>query len=154
MLIKLKQWFFTVLPSYLPFANFTINISQFEQVDELKYLGSVLNSSLHEISDVYRIFQSFNKSAGAFIRKFGTLELELRSRLFDSLYLSMYGLEVFRSKRNCVSDLKKTWNHYSYGLLNRFTFEHLMNFRALRFFCWLSICASPCFLEVQDVIFE
>ena len=43
-----------------------------------------------------------------FFRKFGTLELELKNRLFYSLCLSMYGVEVFMNKRNCVSDLKKT----------------------------------------------
>ena len=160
---KTKTMVFHRASSYLPCAKFTINDSQLEQVDEFKYLGSILNSSLHEKSDVNRIFQSFNRSAGAFIRKFGTLELELKNRLFDPLCLSMYGLEVFMSKRNCVSDLKKLGvayhfavkrllglpkyfsNHYACGLLNRFTFEHLMNFRALRFFFWLSKCASPCF---------
>ena len=88
---------------------------------------------------------------------------ESNNLFFNSLCLSMYGLQVFMSKRNCVSDLKKLGvayhfavkrllglpkyfsNHYACGLLNRFTFEHLMNFRAFRFFFWLSKCASPCF---------
>ena len=76
-----KTMIFHRAPSYLPGAKFTINDSQ-------------LTSSLHEESDVNGIFQSFNRSAGAFIRKFDTLELELKNRLFDSLCLSMYGLEV------------------------------------------------------------
>ena len=72
---KTKTMVIHKAPSHFPCAKFTINESQLVQVDEFKYLGFIHNSSIHEKSDVYRIFQSFNRSAGAFIRKFGTLEM-------------------------------------------------------------------------------
>ena len=36
-------------------------------------------------------------------------------------------------------------NHYACSTLDRLTFEHLMNFRAMRFIFWLNECESPCF---------
>ena len=60
------------------------------------------------------------------MRKFGTLELELKNRLFDPLCLSMYGLEVFLSKRNCVSDLKKLGVAYHFAVKRPWGFRNIL----------------------------
>ena len=151
-------------------VEFLMNGIPLEQVDQFRYLGSILNSRLLEKFDVERILGCFNRSVGAFMRKFGALELPLKDNLYESLCMSLYGLEIFMSRQNCVSDLRRLGvayhyaikkmlglpkyfsNHYACSMLDRLTFEHLMNFRAMRFFFWLNECESPCFSRYKPFL--
>ena len=59
-------------------------------VSEDKYLGCILNNNLTESSELERITKSFKNSVGMFLRKFATVELSIKLRLFTSLYVLVW----------------------------------------------------------------
>ena len=57
------------------------------KVKEYKYLGCMLDCKLNENSELNRITGAFNRMVGMFIRKFATVELGLKVKLFNILCL-------------------------------------------------------------------
>ena len=48
--------------------------------------------------------------------KFGTLELPLKDNLYESLCMSLNGLEILMSRQNCVNDLRRLGVAYHYAI--------------------------------------
>jgi len=144
--------------------KFTLYGTCVEIVEDFSYLGCILNCNLLEKSDLERILKSFNKSVGSFIRKFSNVDIAIKLRLFDTLCMSMYGLELFINNKNSGDTLKKLGiayhyalkrllglpkfysNHYTCSILAKFTFTHMMNHKMLKFLFWCSESSSPCFI--------
>ena len=141
-----------------------VNGIDITNVKEYKYLGCMLDCKLNEKSELNRITGAFNRMVGMFIRKFATVELGLKVKLFNILCLSFYGLELVLDQRGCSSAVRKLAvsyhyalkrligfpkyfsNHYTCNALNMLTFQHLMNYRLFRYYKWLSETKSPCFI--------
>ena len=153
---------------------FTINGIAIEIVSEYKYLGCILKNNLCEIPDLDRILKSFNKSVGMFVRKFGNIDFQIKLQLFESLCMSFYGIELFMKKKNATAALRKLGvayhyglkrllgfpkyesNHYTCEVLHKLTFNHFLNFKALKFLFWMNSYSSPCFniLKVYFIKFS
>ena len=88
-------------------TKFILNGSCVEIVAEFTYLGCILNCNLLEKADLERILKSFNKSVGIFIRKFSNVDMAIKLRLFDTLCMSMYGLELFLNNKHSGDMLRK-----------------------------------------------
>ena len=95
------------------------------------------------------------------MRKFNGFEVALKLFLIESLCVPMYGLEIFMNTSSYQGTLyklgvaynfglrrilgfpKRLSNHYARGMLGRFTFEHSMNLRTMKFLIRFSTCKSP-----------
>jgi len=131
--------------------NFILNGSGVEIVAEFTYLGCILDCNLLEKADLERILKSFNKSVGIFIRKFSNVDMAIKLRLFDTLRMSMYGLELFLNNKHSGDMLRKLGiayhnslkrllglpkfysNHHTCSILAKFTYTHMMNHKMLSF---------------------
>ena len=67
------------------------------------------------MSELNRIFGAFSRMIGVFLRKFATVELGLKVKLFNILCLSFYGLELIHDQRSCFF-VRKLVVSYHYGL--------------------------------------
>ena len=65
---------------------FTINGIPIDIISNYKNLGYILKNNLFEIPDLDRIFKSFNKSAGMFVRKFDNIDYRINLQ-FESLFV-------------------------------------------------------------------
>ena len=45
---------------------------------------------------------------------------------------------------------KRESNHYVCFLLDQLTFEHMRNYRTLKFYRWLYYCGSPCIVSTRN----
>ena len=92
-------------------------------------------------------------------------------RLFNSLcmdLLDMYGMELWGDTYGCSYLLKQVAvsyhyalkrivglserdsNHYACYLFDQLIFEHLRNYRILKFYRWLYHCESPCIASTRN----
>ena len=118
--------------------------------------------NLKEKEDISRLQASFNRKVGRTLRKFHAAELDVKMRLFNSLCMDMYGIELWGdtsgssqllkqlavsyhySLKRILGLSKRDSNHYACYLLDQFTFQHLRNFRMLKYYRLLKSCTSPC----------
>ena len=144
--------------------NFEINGLKIEQVPSYKYLGSFISFNLRNQEDIKRLQSSFNKKVGMYLRKFHAVSLDIKIRLFDSLCMDLYGMDLWYDNSSCKTLLKNVAVSYHYALkrilgfpkrssnhaicylLDRLTFDHLINYRILKFYRWVYNCNSPCIL--------
>ena len=56
---------------------------------------------MSEKSSIDRILSKFNKKVGMFFRKFSSIALHIKIELFDSLCMSLYGLDTIYDVKNC-----------------------------------------------------
>ena len=143
--------------------NFELNGKILEQVEKYKFLGSMLTFNMKECEDIKRLKSSFNRKVGMFNRKFHSIDLSLKVKLFNIMCMDMFGMNLWWDTSGCSSLLKqlavsyhyalkkiiglpkRTSNHYTCYLLDVMTFEHLLNFRMLKLYRWMTNCQSPCF---------
>ena len=118
-----------------------------------KYLRCISNSDLSESFKLESIIKSFMKSKCMFLRKFSTVELLIKLRLFTSLSMSLYGLELKTDTKSCsaissklivlydyaskklIGFLKSFSNYYAYNYVDMLVFKQLRNYSMLSFFC-------------------
>ena len=130
-------------------------------VAEFTYLGCILNCNLLEKAELKIIMKSFNKIVGSFIRKFSSVDIAIKLKLFDTFCMSMHGLELFVNNKYSGDMLRKLGiaylytlkrllglpkfcsHHYTCSILAKFTFSH-MNHKMLMFLFWCSESSSPC----------
>ena len=143
--------------------NFCMNGIKIKLVPSYKYLGTFISYNLKNHEDIRRLQTSFNRKVGMFLRKFHAVELNVKLMLFDSLCLDLYGANLWWDDAGCKNLIrslavsyhfalkriiglpKRSSNHWVCYLLERMTFKHLLNFRMLKLYRWLSSCSSPCF---------
>ena len=143
-------------------VNFTINNEKIEIVKQYKYLGSILMHNLRENEDINRLQSSFNRKVGMFNRKFHSVELNVKLKLFNSLCMDMFGMDLWCHKEGCLGLIKQLGvsyhyalkkmlgfpkresNHHACYLLGQLTLEHLMIWRNYMFFKRLIDSNSPC----------
>ena len=143
-------------------VHFEFNGRKIEIVPQYKYLGTIISFNLSEKDDISRLQSSFNRKVGMTLRKFHAASIDTKMRLFKALCMDMYGIELWGDTHGCSPLLKqlavsyhyalkriiglskRDSNHYACFLLDQFTFEHLRNYRSLKFFRWLYNCESPC----------
>ena len=148
--------------------NFQINDKGIKIVNEYLYLGSIISGNMSEKSSIDRIFSKFNKKVGMFFRKFSSVDLHMKIQLFDSLCMSLYGLETIFNLKNCSAILRKLGvsyhyalkrllgfpkhesNHYTCALLEKMTFQHFMNFQKTKFLFWMQNSSSPCLVGLKN----
>ena len=148
-------------------VNFEFNGHKIEIVPRYKYLGTILSFNLKENDDISRLQSSFNRKIGMTLRKFHAASIDIKMRLFNSLCMDMYGMELWGDTRGCSHLLdklavsyhyalkriiglsKRDSNHYACFLLDQLTFEHLRNYRSLKFYRWLYNCKSPCIVATR-----
>ena len=136
-------------------------------VQNYKYLGVIFDCILCEKDDVDRILKSFNRSVGMFLRKFHSVDFNVKIKLFDSLCMSLYGLDIVNSSMCTVSAFnrlsvayhyafkrllgfpKHASNHFTCHLLDRMTFKHFYNLKVLKFFHWVTMSLSPCLIKFK-----
>ena len=117
---------------------------------------------MREKEDIKRFQSSFNRKVGMTLRKFHATDIDVKMRLFKTLCTDMYGIELWDDVSGCSSVLKplavsyhyalkriiglskRDSNHYACYLLDELTFEHMCNYRMLKFFHWLSGSQSAC----------
>lgn len=134
-------------------------------MQEYKYLGCILNHKLNENSEIDRITSNFNKVVGMFLRKFSTIRLDVKMKLFNTLCMSLYGLEMVYDSRGCAAALRRLAvsyhyglkrllgfpkhfsNHYTCNVLNMFTFGHLRNYRMMKFYAWMKDTKIVCMMR-------
>ena len=150
--------------------NFLINDKNIEIVNEYLYLGTIISGNLSERNAIDRIVSKFNKKVGMFFRKFSSIALHIKMQLFDSLCMSLYGLDTIFDNKNCSEILRKLSvsyhyalkrllgfpkresNHYTCMLLEKMTFEHYMNFQKTKFLFWMHNSRSPCLVGLKNYI--
>ena len=89
-------------------------------------------------------------------------------QLFDSLCMSLYGLNTIFDTKNCSAILRKLGvsyhyalkrllgfpkhesNHYTCALLEKMTFEHYMKFEKTKFLFWMHSSKSPCLIGLKS----
>jgi len=148
-------------------APFFFRDIQLENVVAYKYLGIFITYNLCEKDDVIRLRDTFSRSVGMFYRKFFSVDHYLKFKLLNVLCMSFYGSELWLDKLGSVRALKDFAIAYHYafkkliGLPKRFsnhlvcnelgvlTFEHLTNWKRIRFLFWLNSCTSPCFSSLK-----
>jgi len=146
-------------------VHFEINGHKIEVVSKYKYLGTIISFNLQEKDDISRLQGSFNRKIGRTLRQFHAASIDIKMRLFNSLCLDMYGIELCDDMYGCSNLLKQVVvsyhyalkrvlglskresNHYVCFLLDQLTFEHMRNYRMLRFYRWLYNCESPCIIS-------
>ena len=69
---------------------------------QYKYLGIELTNDLTNAEDVRRVHYEFNKSAGMLIRRFYSVTMDLKKKSFDSLCLSMYGMNLVKKSAGAL----------------------------------------------------
>ena len=125
--------------------SFSISGVTIDIVQNYKYLGVIFDCTLCENDDVDRILKSFNRSVGMFLRKFHSVDFNVKIKLFDSLCMPLYGLDIINSSMCTVSAFKRlsvayhyalkrllgfpkhASNHFTCHLLDRMTFKHFYN---------------------------
>ena len=145
-------------------VSFNIVGQKIEVVSSYKYLGVMLSYNLKEKDDIKRLQSSFNRKVGMTLRKFHATNIDVKMRLFKTLCSDMYGIELWGDTSGCSMVLKqlavsyhyalkriiglskRDSNHYACYLLDELTFEHMCNYRMLKFYQWLSVCQSPCII--------
>ena len=145
-------------------VEFSINGCRIDIVDEYKYLGCILNKTMNESMELEGILNTFNRAVGMFLRKFSTVDLSIKLKLFTSFCMSMYGLELITQTRGCNNVLHKLSisyhhalkrllgfpkyfsNHYTCNFLEMLVFKHFRNYRAAKFIKWLEVSDSPCII--------
>ena len=70
-----------------------VNEVEITNVNEFKYLGSILICKLNEKSGLSRIISSLTRMVGMFLRKVVIVELGVKVKLINFLRLPFYGLE-------------------------------------------------------------
>ena len=141
---------------------FEINGSKIELVKSYKYLGTIITFNLKENEDIMRLQASFNRKVGMTLRKFHAAELDVKMRLFKTLCMDMYGIELWGDILGCANLLKQIGvsyhyalkrilglskrdsNHYACYLLDQLTFENMRMLKTLQYYRWLKNCSSPC----------
>ena len=151
---------------------FKINDKGIEIVDEYLYLGSIISGNMSEKSSIDRILSKFNKKVGMFFRKFSSIALHIKIELFDSLCMSLYGLDTIYDVKNCSASLRKLGvsyhyalkrllgfpkhesNHYTCALLEKMTFQHFMKFQKTKFLFWMQSSSSPCLVGLKNYMIK
>ena len=147
---------------------FKLNDKNIEIVNEYLYLGSIISGNLSEKSALDRICNKFNKKVGMFFRKFSSVALQVKMQLFDSLCMSLYGLNTIFDLKNCSATFRKLSvsyhyalkrllgfpkhesNHYTCALLEKMTFQHYMKFEKTKFLFWMRNSKSPCLIGLKN----
>jgi len=108
------------------------------------------------------ITKSFTNSVGMFPRKFATVELSIKLRLFTSLCMSLYGIELITDTKGGSGVISKPSVSYHYTLkrvlgfpkrfnnqykcnyLDMLILKHLRNYRTLKFLRVFNSFNNPC----------
>ena len=131
-------------------------------VDNIKYLGCVLNFKLCDDLDIDRCNVSFNRSFVFLSRKFNSVSIDVFYSLFHSYCLSFYGIELWIKMKSAgnfkamsisyhatikrmLGLPKRFSNHFACNFLGILTFEHFLSNMYFRYLSWLFNCNSPCF---------
>ena len=96
--------------------KFELNGRKLDMVNNYKYLGTFLSSDLRLNEDIKRLQASFNRKVGMFIRKFHATELSVKLKLFNTMCMDMFGMNLWWDTRGCLGLLKQLAVSYHYGL--------------------------------------
>ena len=80
--------------------NFELNGKILEQVEKYKFLGSMLTFNMKECEDIKRLKSSFNRKVGMFNRKFHSIDLSLKVKLFNIMCMDMFGMNLWLRRDN------------------------------------------------------
>jgi hypothetical protein len=87
--------------------NIVLNGNIIKFVNQVKYLGFVLNDDLSNVDDIKRCRNKFYGIFNILLRKFHYLDLNAFYELFNSYCLQFYGAEMWFSNIKCKTALKK-----------------------------------------------
>ena len=145
----------------------TIDDQELEQVNECKYLGVTLNSSLNLSPDIRRASTQFLSQFYGMFRKFSYSDINILTFLFQAYCTSFYGSELWYNRKGCLSELKAIGvtyhkclkrlakipyyvsNHVTCELLNLPIFIHFINKKMLNYFFNLINSESPCLKDFK-----
>ena len=110
-----------------------------------------------------RVFTSFNKSVGIFLRSLGSCDIAVKWYMFNHLWTSFYGAQLWVKRWGNIALLKQLaisypsahkkvlglpkWasNHFTCSMLGCLTFDHFLNLKVLKFNLWMKNSTSSCF---------
>ena len=149
---------------------FTVGGNVIECTSEYKYLGVILSDDCSISKDMTRANTVLNKSVGMMLRQFGTVDLKVKIKLFNSLCVPLYGSQLWYNRGRASNSYKSLAvsyhhalkriigypkyysNHLTCQYLGCLTFEHMLNFTVLKYYMSLCSSLSPCLVGLHSFI--
>lgn len=128
---------------------FYLNNTALQCVDEIKYLGIIINNQINDYHDIIRARKSFFNTFNSLIRKFRSLDPECFLVIFKSFCLQIYGADLWFRIRSCSQIIKqfgigfhksikkifkistRESNHYICNATGLMTFQHYLNYKLI-----------------------
>ena len=150
--------------------KFYVNGSVLEVVENIKYLGVILNADGCYKKDIERVTKSFLRQSFACMHKFSNFPTHIRLFMFRTYCMSFYGSELWTDSRGCslaLSSLKISFHKSVKRLQNLpfrsssheacisaglFTLEHIINVKKLSFGMLLRNTNSPCIRPIKNYL--
>ena len=76
-------------------------------VSQCKHLGIELTKDLAATEDVKKVPNALNRNAGMLMRKFQSVRRDIKKRLYESLFLPIYGMNLWLSMKKATGTLKQ-----------------------------------------------
>ena len=129
-------------------------------VEEIKYLGFIINYNLNDKSDIIKVRNTFYSQFNLILRKFYNVNIEINLKLFSSYCLQFYGPSLWCNTHNNNSLLRqfgvgyhkaikkifnvpmRSSNHIICELAGLLNFNHLLNLTKINFI--FRIFNRPC----------
>ena len=105
-----KSVYMKFLPNkykHLQNENIKCGNRKLDCVDNVKYLGNIINNKLNEKDDIRKVKNKFYKEFNILLRKFNYIDTAMFLILFRSYCLCFYGTEVWINTKNCQGLLKE-----------------------------------------------
>ena len=82
-------------------SAFMVNNITIENVNQYKYLGVLITSDLSLTRDVERVQKTFYKNVCMLNRQLHSINLGIKLKLLNAIFLPMYGLNLWTSRKKC-----------------------------------------------------
>ena len=178
MLTNAKYYFFTLGKKGTIQKRFFIGNQPVTYTESIKYLGFYLTPNLSNEEDISNKRNKFYSEFNQILRKFSSVNENIKLYLFKQYCLQMYGADLWFGDKRCKVALKQfaigyhkaikkligvsyhESNHYACQQAHLLTFEHFLNSLKIQFMFRLNM--SPClfiekamkYLRVSSVFFK
>jgi hypothetical protein len=131
--------------------NIVANENELKFVNEIRYLGFIVDDSLSDKADMIKCRNSFYSIFNVILRKFHYIDVNAFLVLFNSYCMQFYGAELWYNSIRCNAVARKfevgfhkaikkiikcpnyVSNHFVCNHLNLLTFKHYVNWIKIRF---------------------
>ena len=142
--------------------SFSLEEKHLECVNEIKYLGYIIQDNMLSDKDIERARNKFYKEFNVLLRKFNSSSINVKLYLFNQYCVQIYGSELWNDNKKTVGNIKqfsvgyhkaikkmlglsyRESNHYACERANMLMFCHLINKNKIYFI--KNLLKRPCIL--------